>query len=71
MTAALRSSIGSARVALSSPHAGRTGGYLAYGTLLIAGPVVASGPTSRLPRHPQPAAWQHDLEPGDIPSENE
>jgi len=49
---ALRSSIGSARVALSSPHAGRKGGYLAYGTLQIeeAAPAPATGPTTRLRR---------------------
>lgn len=49
---ALRSSIGSARVALSSPHEGRKGGYLAYGTLQIedAAPVAVTGPTTRLKR---------------------
>jgi hypothetical protein len=44
--AALRDAIGTARVALSSPRAGRKGGYLAYGTLQIedAAPPTASAP---------------------------
>jgi hypothetical protein len=33
--AALRDAIGSSRVALSSPHEGRKGGWLSYGTLQV------------------------------------
>lgn len=49
--AALREAIGSARVALSSPHHGRKGGWLAYGTLQIEdvdapqAPAAATGTT--------------------------
>lgn len=50
--AALRESVGSARVALSSPSQGRKGGWLAYGTLQVEAldmaPAVATGKTIRL-----------------------
>lgn len=51
---ALRSSIGSARVALSSPHEGRKGDWLSYGVLQVedAAPAAATGPTTRLRRRP-------------------
>jgi hypothetical protein len=39
--AALRDAVGSARVALSSPHEGRKGGWLCYGTLQIEAEVPA------------------------------
>jgi hypothetical protein len=45
----LRESVGSARVALSSPHEGRKGGWLAYGTLQVEiEPPAATGPADRL-----------------------
>jgi hypothetical protein len=49
---ALRSSIGSARVALSSPYEGRKGGWLSYGTLQVedAVPIAATGKTTKLKR---------------------
>lgn len=47
--AALRDSVGTARVALSSPHEGRRGQWLSYGTLQVEPlTVTASGPTQRL-----------------------
>jgi hypothetical protein len=50
--ATLRETVGSSRVALSSPSQGRKGGWLAYGTLQVdtspppSSPVT--GPTTRL-----------------------
>jgi hypothetical protein len=50
--AALRDAIGSSRVALSNPHEGRKGGWLAYGTLQVEDcvppTIAATGPTRRL-----------------------
>jgi hypothetical protein len=37
---ALRDAIGSSRVALSSPHEGRKGGWLSYGTLQVEAPTA-------------------------------
>jgi hypothetical protein len=49
---ALRQSVGTARVALSSPYEGRKGDWLSYGTLQVedAAPIAATGPTTRLRR---------------------
>jgi hypothetical protein len=49
--AALRDAIGSSRVALSSPHEGRKGGWLSYGTLQVedaARMAAVTGPTRRI-----------------------
>lgn len=52
--AALRESVGSARITLSGPQAGRRGGWLVYGTLQVEGEgthapsAPATGKTMRL-----------------------
>jgi hypothetical protein len=48
----LRHGLGTARVALSAPHQGRKGGWLAYGTLQVedSSDLAATGPTTRLGR---------------------
>lgn len=50
--AALRESVGSARIALSGPQEGRRGQWLAYGTLQVEAEVGAAvtGQTTRLRR---------------------